>query len=72
MHELVIDDVAVHHRDALADPDGVSGCDDLRMRNEGIRQVAYEETEHYRVTKSFLENPKRMLDVLLDRTEDDA
>ncbi len=30
----------------------------------GIRRVAYEETEHYRVTKSFLANPKRMLDEL--------
>ncbi len=31
----------------------------------GIERVPYEETEHYKVTKSFLANPKRMLDELL-------
>jgi len=36
---------------------------------KGIQRVAYEETEHYRITKSFLSNPGRMLRVLL---EDDA
>jgi predicted ATPase len=35
-------------------------------------QLAYEDTEHYRVTKSFLANPKRMLDVLLERHANDA
>lgn len=34
---------------------------------EGIRRVAYEDTEHYQVTRDFLANPKRMLDVLLER-----
>ena len=31
----------------------------------GVRPVAYEETEHYKVTKSFLDSPKRMLKHLL-------
>ena len=32
---------------------------------KGIQRVAYEETEHYRVTRNFLSNPQRMLQVLL-------
>jgi len=32
---------------------------------EGIARVAYEDTEHYRVTRDFLANPRRMLNVLL-------
>ncbi|TWT80550.1 recombination protein F [Planctomycetes bacterium CA13] len=31
----------------------------------GIQPIAYVDTEHYRVTKSFLENPQRMLSHLL-------
>ncbi|MGH8854867.1 MAG: AAA family ATPase [Telluria sp.] len=31
----------------------------------GIRAVAYEDTEHYRVTRDFLANPARMLKVLM-------
>jgi predicted ATPase len=31
----------------------------------GIEPIDYEETEHYRVTKSFLANPRRMLSHLL-------
>ena len=31
----------------------------------GINPVAYEDTEHYRVTKSFLDSPQRMLSHLL-------
>ena len=32
----------------------------------GIRQVAYEDTEHYRVMHDFIANPQRMLKVLLE------
>ena len=32
----------------------------------GIKSVSYKETEHYRLTKQFLENPERMLKYLLD------
>lgn len=32
---------------------------------QGIRQIAYEDTEHYRVTRDFLANPARMLRVLM-------
>jgi predicted ATPase len=33
----------------------------------GIHPVAYEETEHYRVMHDFIANPKRMLDILMER-----
>jgi len=36
----------------------------------GIREIAYQETEQYRITKDFLNNHARMLDLLL--TEEDA
>ena len=32
---------------------------------KGLGRVAYEKTEHYRVTRDFLANPQRMLRVLL-------
>jgi predicted ATPase len=31
---------------------------------EGISTVAYEDTEHFQVTRDFLLNPQRMLNVL--------
>ncbi len=33
---------------------------------KGIQKVAYEETEHFNITRDFLENPKRMLDILME------
>lgn len=39
------------------------------LDGEGIRQVPYEETEHYRVTKSFLSQTKKMLAILLGDEE---
>lgn len=32
----------------------------------GVKRVAYEQTEHYQITRDFLLNPKRMLNVLLE------
>jgi predicted ATPase len=34
---------------------------------DGIQPIAYQETEHFRVTRDFLADPQRMLRVLLDR-----
>ena len=34
---------------------------------DGIRQVAYQDTEHFQVTRDFLANPERMLRTLLER-----
>ena len=38
----------------------------LLFDDEGVRPVRYEETEHYRVTRAFLEHPARMLRELID------
>lgn len=37
----------------------------LEFSQDGINRVSYKETEHYQVTKSFLDNPERMLHYLL-------
>lgn len=36
---------------------------------EGITRVEYYETEHYTITRRFLSDPKRILDILLEQTE---
>lgn len=37
-----------------------------QLSENGIETVSYKETEHYQLTKSFLENPERMLKYLLE------
>ena len=37
------------------------------LSESGIRTVAYTETEHFRVTRDFLNRPEKMLDILLGR-----
>lgn len=39
------------------------------LGREGIRSVAYRETEHYQLTKRFLDGPERMLRYLLEDEE---
>jgi predicted ATPase len=39
--------------------------------DKGILPIAYEDTEHYRVTKSFLDNPARMLSHLIESASDE-
>ena len=72
IHDLIEDAsqflIATHSPILMAYPDSLI----YECGPEGIRRVAYEETEHYEITKRFLENPKRMLDVLLNRTQEDA
>lgn len=38
----------------------------LEVSAAGIKSVSYKETDHYQITKSFLENPERMLRYLLE------
>lgn len=38
----------------------------IELSTLGIRKVSYTETEHYKVTKQFLDNPERMLGYLLE------
>ncbi len=42
------------------------GAQIYQLGEEGIEQVGYKQTEHYRFTRSFLENPERMLRYLLE------
>jgi hypothetical protein len=46
--------VPVHHRDPLADSDGVPNATIYQLSAEGIRAIAYEATEHFQVTAGFL------------------
>ena len=66
MADLLAERVAVRHRDALADPDGLSRGDHLRARTGGLERVAYDDLDHVRLTRSFLEDPQRFLRHLFD------
>jgi predicted ATPase len=55
--------IATHSPILMAYPDACI----YSFSESGIERVKYEETEHYQVMHDFLANPKRMLDVLLDR-----
>jgi predicted ATPase len=67
LHDLVLDGsqfiIATHSPILMAYPDA---CIYL-FGKEGVSKVAYEDTEHYRVTRDFLVNPERMLRVLFER-----
>lgn len=38
----------------------------LEFSENGIQSVDYQETEHFKVTKSFLDSPERMLHFLFE------
>lgn len=38
----------------------------IELTDSGINSVPYKQTEHYRITKRFLDNPEKMLEYLLD------
>jgi predicted ATPase len=54
--------IATHSPILMAFPDACI----YQFSQSGIERVAYEETEHYRVTRSFLSNPERMMRVLFE------
>lgn len=56
--------IATHSPILMAYPDALI----YQCTEEGIIRVAYDDTEHVRVTRDFLNNPKRMLDHLLQRS----
>jgi predicted ATPase len=66
IHELVKDNsqfiIATHSPILLAYPRAKI----LLLDEEGIREVAYTETEHYEVTKNFLNKYESMLEILLE------
>ena len=53
--------IATHSPILLAFP----GAEIWEFSEKGINKMPYKETEHYQVTKEFLENPERMLHYLL-------
>ncbi len=63
---LVKDDsqfiIATHSPILMAYPD----AEILEFSKDGISSVEYTKTEHYKVTKAFLDNPERMLKMLLE------
>jgi predicted ATPase len=65
MHDLVKDGsqfiIATHSPILLAYP----GAKIYQLDAHGYTETAYEETEHYRVTREFLNHPARMLKELL-------
>ncbi|MBS7807267.1 AAA family ATPase [Variovorax sp. PCZ-1] len=65
MHELVQEGsqfiIATHSPILMAYPDAVT----YEFSAKGIAAVKYEETSHFQITKNFLMNPERMLDILM-------
>jgi predicted ATPase len=53
--------IATHSPILMAYPDAYI----YSFSPQGIQRVAYQDTEHFRITRDFLANPKRMLNVLL-------
>ena len=66
IHDLVLDDsqfiIATHSPILMAYPDSLI----YQCGKDGISRIAYEETEHFQVTRDFLANPKRMLRELIE------
>ena len=67
MHDLILDDsqfvIATHSPILMAYPDAcIYRCD-----KDGLTQVAYQDTEHFKITRDFLANPERMLRILMER-----
>lgn len=54
--------IATHSPILMAYP----GAKILELSEQGIACVAYRDTEHYRMTKQFLDDPERMMKYLLD------
>lgn len=65
MHELVCEGsqfiIATHSPIVMAYPDAL-----IYQIREGFEKVSYEETEHYQVMSSFLNNREKMLSILLE------
>lgn len=54
--------IATHSPMLMAFPD----AEVLEFGRDGIKSVDYRETEHFQITKSFLDNPQRIFKYLLD------
>jgi predicted ATPase len=70
MHQLVKDGsqflIATHSPILMAYPDAA-----IHLLADGPpRRIAYRDTEHYAITRTFLNDTERMLDILLERKPD--
>jgi predicted ATPase len=70
LHDLVKEGsqflIATHSPILLAYPDAA-----IHVLDDGPpRRIEYRDTEHYGVTRTFLNDTERMLDILLDRKPD--
>jgi predicted ATPase len=54
--------IATHSPILLAYPHSLI----YEFSERGLAQIAYTDTEHFRVTRDFLNNHERMLELLLD------
>ena len=54
--------IATHSPILMAFP----GAEIWEFSEQGVKKSPYKETEHYRITKQFLENPEKMLHYLLE------
>ena len=66
IHELSADSqfiIATHSPILMACP----GAQILEFSADGIRETDYQQTEHYRLTRQFLDAPERMLSYLLEQ-----
>jgi predicted ATPase len=72
MHELVEREsqfiIATHSPIIMAYPNAYI----YEFTSEGIRRLEYHDTEHYRVTHSFLSRPEQTLRLLFEDSSDDA
>jgi predicted ATPase len=59
--------IATHSPLLLAYPEALI----LSLEEDGIHPLAYEETEHFRVTRQFLRNPAKSLTILFDQAPDE-
>jgi len=59
--------IATHSPIIMAYPDAIIYV----LTEAGVREVPYTETEHYLVTRGFLSNPRRTLDVLFQEADDE-
>jgi len=66
-HDLVLEGsqfiIATHSPILMAYPDALI----LHCGRDGIRPIAYEDTEHFRITRDFLLHRDKVLDILMDR-----
>jgi predicted ATPase len=57
--------IATHSPIIMSYPEAVIYC----LESNGLREVAYADTEHYLVTRGFLSNPQKSLSILLSSTD---